>query len=126
MASELAESNLKLITGKLINDIISNLNTKNGTEKVASDWWKSNKIALIGLGIAEVTTIIRNAKSRKELSKRYDELVASMSWKERIEFLKGGINELKESNSKKIKTITIIASLIELAPKILPIIMMVI
>jgi len=125
MANELAEAGSKDITGKLIDTIISGIpNNKIGEN--AKLWWETNKLALIGLSIVEIATIIRNAQNRKELSKRYDELVASMSWSERIEFLKIGIEELKLSNSKKIRTATIIVSLIELAPKVLPIILAVV
>ena len=108
MASELSEAVFKNVTGKLIDNIVNNTPDSKYSE-TAKTWWEENKATLIGLSIAELVAILKNAADKKELSKRYDELVASMTWAERIEFLKGGVDELKESNSKKIRTVTIIA-----------------
>lgn len=127
MASEFAEARTKTITENLINSVLDNLRDEglDGTKRTAYDWWRRHKVELIGLSIAEVSAILRNARDKKQLVKKYDELVASMSWKERLEFLKGGLSQLRRSNSKKIRTATIIATILEIAPKVLPIILMV-
>ncbi|MHA2215727.1 MAG: hypothetical protein ACXACY_07320 [Candidatus Hodarchaeales archaeon] len=140
MANEFATTRAKTITQNLINKIMENLETddiSNGltpSQKLsyvssvkikAIDWWDEHGDELIGLSIAEVSTIFRNAKNKKELTKIYDKLVTSMTWKERLEFLRGGVRELQVSNSKKIRTAQLIGQIIELSPKILAIILMV-
>jgi len=126
MANELAQEQSLQISGQLIDKIIGGLQNGTPWEKSAADFWQDNKVALIGLGVAELTTILRNAADRTTLLARYNELVKSMTWAERIIFLKGAKEELQKVNSEKIKTAIIISSLVQLAPKILPIILAVV
>ena len=127
MANEKAEKQVLKITDEFIDKIISKFEVKGINDGVtavkieAAKWWQENRVLLVGLAISEVATILRNANNRKNLSKQYDALVASMSWKERLEFLKGGIEELKRSNSAKIREAVLVAKVIEIGIKVLPI-----
>ena len=117
------------ITNKFINNIIYQLEIKgindgiSITEQETVNWWKENRELLVGLSISEVATILRNARNRKNLAKQYDVIVASMSWNERIEFLQKGIDELKYSNSNKIRQAVLIARVVEIGIKLLPILL---
>lgn len=126
MSSILAEARAKTLTENLFNKVLDDLSNGENAEKSAKNWWKAHKVELVGLGIAEVLAIFNAAKKKKGLIEQYDALVASMSWKEKVEFLRLGVNQMKKANSKKIRTAALINSIIETTPKIIGIIAMVI
>lgn len=128
MSSLLAEARTKTITKKLFDNILDELANQGSVsmEDNAYFWWQDNKTEIIGLSVAEAISIFNAAKKRKDLSSKYDELVASMSWKEKIEFLSVGLKQLKNSNSKKLRTMALIGALVEAAPKIISVILMVV
>lgn len=124
MASEFAEARAKTITEDLIDEIIGGLVAGKGHPKdQARQWWKGHKEELIGLSIAEFMAITRNIQNKKDLVARYDELVSSMNWPERIEFLKLGVEQMRRSNRKKIRQAYILGRLVELTPKVLSVIL---
>ena len=126
MPSLLAEARAKTLTENLFNKVLDELKDGGSASKVGADWWKKNKVELVGLGIAEVTSLLNAAKKKEGLAEKYDELVASMSWKEKVQFLQLGVNQLKKANNKKLRTAALISKLIEASPKVISIILMVV
>ena len=125
--SLLAEARAKTITKKLFDDVLDELASKGGgVGNVGHAWWKNHKKEIIGLSIAEAISIFNAAKKRATLAEKYDELVLSMNWKEKVEFLQLGVKQLKNANSKKLRTMALLGALIEASPKIISIVLMVV
>lgn len=120
----LISSRLEFLTEDLYNKMLQEL-TNGGSETVAAKvWWEQHKAELIGIAVIEVIRLFNATKNKLTLMKEYDRLVASMSWKEKMEFLRGGIEELKVSNNNKIRTIAFLNTLMDIAPKVAVILLM--
>lgn len=124
MASEFAEARAKTITNELIDGVINGLVAgKTHPKNLARQWWREHKEELVGLSVAEFVAVTKNINSKKDLVARYDELVSSMTWPERIEFLRLGVEQMRKSNKKKIRQAYVLGRLAELTPKVLSVVL---
>ncbi len=127
MPSLLIEARTKTITKKLFDKVLGELAAEGGgIGNTFYEWWEEHRLEIVGLSIAEAINIFNAAKKKKNLAAKYDELVASMSWKEKIEFLERGVVELRYANSKKLRTMALVGALVKASPKILSVILTVI
>jgi len=127
MARELNKTNNKIVTEHLINKIqlgvISDRDIPNYNVKRTTDFWEQNKHLIIGMSVEELTKILRSTKEQKSLMKQYDSVVASMSWQERIDFLRLAKEDLIAAKNKKYNTTVFITNLMEISLKVLPIVL---
>lgn len=128
MANELKNTRNKNVTENLIKQIqigvISDLDVPNHMQKKHNDWWEKNKDLVIGMTVEELTKILNSARNEQRLMKRYEEVVAVMSWQERIKFLKEGVDKLRKCNNRNFQTAIFITNLMEVTKTLLPIILM--
>ena len=127
MERELNKTNNKIVTEHLINKIqlgvISDRDIPNYNVKRTTDFWEQNKHLIIGMSVEELTKILRSTKEQKSLMKQYDSVVASMSWQERIDFLRLAKEDLIAAKNKKYNTTVFITNLMEISLKVLPIVL---
>lgn len=127
MANELKTATTQKVTKTLIDTIIESLENdtsiNSSLRDSAIEWWKKHSVTIVGLGVKEVKKVLQEAKSRKKLVDRYDKLVRSMSWPERIDFLKAGIDEIKIAKDKKAREAALIMQILSTSIKLLPVIL---
>ncbi len=132
--TKLSKSQNKRVTHNLLlRSIVENLDsaldrgdlTEQQHEKSMAWWWGVYPL-LIGLSVSEVINILNAAKSKGGLAKQYEKIISSMSWKEKIEFMKIGMEEMQKSLNKKMKELVLIVRLLETTPKLISFIIMVV
>ncbi len=126
MPSLLVKARAKTITSRLFDKVLDELAEGGTGIDSAHEWWDIHRTELMGLSIAEAINIFNNAKKKKNLAAKYDELVTAMSWKEKIEFLEVGVDELRNANSKKLRTMALVWAVLRTSPKIISVIMAVV
>lgn len=126
MPNLLLDARGKNLTENLFNKVLKELENGGTAQAGAAGWWSDHKAELVGLALVEVIDIFRTAQNKKSLAAKYEELVASMTWKEKINFLKQGVDTLKTANNKKLRSMALIGGLVEASPKIISLVLMVI
>ena len=110
MSKKMTNNDIKKITNSLKSD-------------EAIEWFKENENLLIGLSNEDTKNILRDSVNEKAMMGHYDAIVAEMTWKERIEFLELGIEQMKQSTNRKIRTLLFIRKVEKISRKLLPIIL---
>ena len=112
--------NKKIITNTIIDSLLLKLNQNNSKEaKLATLFINENRDIINGLQISDVQKLFRSSESRTKLSSEYDKIVKSMNFKEKMQFLSQGIQQLELAENNKIKQLVLIDAIIRTSAKAL-------
>lgn len=81
-------------------------------------WIHQNKSLLMSLNSEEIALIL-SSRVENTVEMRYKDLLEQMTWKEKLEFLKLNVAQLKTANKRRLRQMALLNVAIETAPKIL-------
>ena len=121
--NELSNTKNKTVTSRLIDEIkIGNIQNREGINNFilmhANNWWDTHKAEIVGMSVQELVVLLKSVEDKDKLMEKYDAIVKSMTWEEKIKFLKLNKEGLRRANNRKFKEIALIVSLLELSAKI--------
>lgn len=88
----------------------------------AINFLTKNHKALLGLDIGVFAKLLDQGANNTALANRYDELVASLEWEEKIDFITNSIDALLAYNNEKYKQLVLVTSMLETSGTVLGII----
>lgn len=119
----LNEDRAKHLTERLFNKVLDNLSE---SDEVAAEWWEKHKIELVGLTTSEVISTFNASQRKKDLAKKYEELVQTLTWKEKVALMRSTAKDLRKANSEKLRQAALIDALIDATPRIIVAILLII